>query len=99
MASFRAAVELLGAVAVRGQGPRLTSTPPVSVHAVLTRGSLDERKWELLRKKGAASDLAFDGQLTGEQERPIDWNKVLRDLRAAGVRATGDERDEHDVQA
>jgi hypothetical protein len=36
---------------------RLTSTRPVSVYAVLTRGSLDERKWELLRKKGAASDL------------------------------------------
>ena len=33
---------------------RLTSTRPVSVYAVLTRGSLDERKWELLRKKGAA---------------------------------------------
>jgi hypothetical protein len=78
---------------------RLTSTRPVSVYAVLTRGSLDERKWELLRKKGAASDLALDGQLIGEQEKPIDWNKVLREMRAAGVRASGDELDEHDIQA
>ena len=69
------------------------------MYAVLTRGSLDERKWELLRKKGAASDFALDGQLVGEQEKPIDWNKVLRDLRAAGVRAAGDEVDEDDVQA
>jgi hypothetical protein len=29
---------------------RLTSTRPVSVYVVRTRGSLDERKWELLRK-------------------------------------------------
>jgi hypothetical protein len=67
--------------------------------AVLTQGSLDERKWELLRRKGAASDLALDGQLVGEQEKPIDWNKVLREMRAAGVRASGDELDEHDLQS
>jgi hypothetical protein len=78
---------------------RLTSTRPVSVYVVLTKGSLDERKWELLRKKGAASDLALDGQLVGEQERPIDWNKVLAEMRAAGVRARGDELDEHDLEA
>jgi hypothetical protein len=78
---------------------RLTSTRPVSVYAVLTRGSLDERKWELLRKKGAASDLALDGQLIGEQEKPIDWNKVLAQMRAAGVRASGDELDEQDLRA
>jgi hypothetical protein len=53
---------------------RLTATRPVSVYAVLTRGSLDERKWELPPKKGAASDQALDGQLVGAQERPIDWN-------------------------
>jgi hypothetical protein len=78
---------------------RLTSTRPVSVYVVLTRRSLDERKWGLLRKKGAASDLALDGQLVGEQEKPIDWNKVLREMRAAGVRATGDELDERDLRA
>jgi hypothetical protein len=78
---------------------RLTSTRPVSVYAVLTLGSLDERKWDLLRRKGAASDLALDGQLVGEQERPIDWNKVVREMRAAGVRASRDELDEHDLEA
>jgi hypothetical protein len=40
-----------------------------------------------------------DGQLVGEQERPIDWNKVLREMRAAGVRASGEELDEHDLEA
>jgi hypothetical protein len=78
---------------------RLTSTRPVSVYVVLTRGSLDERKWELLRKKGAASDLALDGQLVGEREQPVDWNKVLREMRAAGVRADGDELDEQGLEA
>jgi hypothetical protein len=40
---------------------------------MLTRGSLDERKWQLLGLQGAASDLA----LVGEQERPIDWGQGL----------------------
>jgi hypothetical protein len=53
----------------------------------------------LLRKAGAASDLALDGQLVGEQEKPIDWNRVLREMRAAGGRASGDELDEQDLQA
>jgi hypothetical protein len=37
---------------------------------MLPSGSLDERKWELLGKQGAASDLGLD-----EQERPIDWDR------------------------
>jgi hypothetical protein len=48
---------------------------------------------------GAASDLALDGQLVGGQEKPIDWNKVLREMRAAGVRSSGDELEEHDLRA
>jgi hypothetical protein len=78
---------------------RLTSTRPVSVYVVLTQGSLDERKWDLLQRKGAASDIALDGQLITEPEKPIEWNKVLREMRADGVKATGDELDEHDLQA
>jgi hypothetical protein len=45
-----------------------------------------------------ASDLALDGQLAGEQEKPIDWNKVLREVRAAGVKAVGDELAETDIE-
>jgi hypothetical protein len=63
---------------------------------VLTRGPLNKRKWELLQKKGSASDLALDGQLVREQEKPIDWNTMLREMRAAGVRASGDGLDEEE---
>ncbi|MDQ3770066.1 MAG: hypothetical protein M3370_11415, partial [Actinomycetota bacterium] len=78
---------------------RLTSRRPVSVYPLLTRGSLDERKWDLLDKKGAASDVALDGQLMARAEEQVDWNRVLREMRAAGVSASGDELDERDLQA
>jgi hypothetical protein len=45
---------------------------------VLASRALNERKWELPNKKGRLSDLLLGGQLVGEQERPIDWSKVLR---------------------
>ncbi|MCP9491200.1 MAG: SNF2-related protein [Solirubrobacteraceae bacterium MAG38_C4-C5] len=78
---------------------RLTSRRPVSVYPLLTRGSLDERKWDLLDKKGAASDVALDGQLMARAEEQVDWNRVLREMRAAGVSASGDELDERDLAA
>ena len=64
-----------------------------------SRVARTSRERAQLRKAGAASDLALDGQPVGEQEKPIDWNRVLREMRAAGVRASGDEHDEHDLQA
>lgn len=78
---------------------RLTSERPVSVHVVMTRASLDERKWELLVRKGQAADLALDGQLVQEPEQPVDWSKVLSEMRAAGVGASGEELDEADLEA
>jgi hypothetical protein len=77
---------------------RLTSKRAVSVYVALTRGSLDERKWDLLVRKGQAADLALDGQLVTEREEPVDWNTVLREMRAAGVAANGEELSEHDLE-
>lgn len=82
---------------------RLTSRRDVTVWVVIpcVEGSqtITERQWKLVLDKGAASDLALDGQLIEAPERKIDWGLVLREMRAAGVRASGDELDEHDLQA
>jgi len=77
---------------------RLTSKRAVSVYVALTRGSVDERKWDLLTRKGQAADLALDGQLVSEPEQPVDWNTVLRQMRAAGVAANGEELSERDLE-
>lgn len=78
---------------------RLTSTRPVSVHVVIPKGSLAERKWGLLADKGSASDLAYDGELSVQPEKPTDWGKVLKDMVARGIRALGDEVPEEEVEA
>jgi hypothetical protein len=78
---------------------RLTSPGPVSVYVALTLGSLDPRKWELLCQKAKAADLALDGQLVDEPEEPISREEFLRELRRQGVKATGTEIAEADVEA
>jgi hypothetical protein len=78
---------------------RLTSTKPVNVFVVYTPKMIGERKWELVKDKGEASDLALDGQLIEEPEPEINWSDVLRDMRKAGVQATGDEIPETEVHA
>jgi SNF2 family DNA or RNA helicase len=78
---------------------RLTSPRPVSVYVALTLGSLDPRKWELLCQKAKAADLALDGQLVDEPEQPISREEFLRELRKQGVKPTGDEIAEADIQA
>ena len=78
---------------------RLTSTKPVNVYVVYVPNMIGERKWELVKDKGEASDLALDGQLIEEPEPETNWNEVLREMREAGVEATGDEVSEAQVQA
>lgn len=78
---------------------RLTSPGPVSVYVALTLGSLDPRKWELLCQKAKAADLALDGQLVDEPEQPISREEFLRELRKQGVKPTGDEIAEADIEA
>ena len=77
---------------------RLTSEKPVSVYVVIPRGSLAERKWQLLKDKGGTSDLAFDGELSVKPEKPIDWRKEIEEMKKRGMRASGDEVLEADVE-
>ena len=78
---------------------RLTSPDPVSVYVVIPNGSLAEKKWQLLKDKGGTSDLAYDGELSVQPEEPVDWNQVLREMKEKGIRATGDEIPEEEVEA
>lgn len=78
---------------------RLTSPGPVSVYVALTLGSLDPRKWELLCQKAKAADLALDGQLVDEPEQPISREELLRELRRQGVKPSGEEIAEADIEA
>ncbi len=70
---------------------RLTSEKPVSVYVVMSRGSLADEKWRRLKDKGAAADLAFDGELSVSPEKPVDWSKVLEEMKQRGMAAYGDE--------
>ena len=78
---------------------RLTSKHPVSIYTVIPKGSLTERKWTLLKDKGGTSDLAFDGELSVQPEKPVNWNKVLAEMKAAGIRSDGSEVLEADIEA
>ena len=78
---------------------RLTSPGPVSVYVALTLSSLDPKKWELLCQKAKAADLALDGQLVDEPEKPISREEFLRELRKQGVKPTGEEIAEADIRA
>jgi len=64
---------------------RLTSTKPVTVYVVLTEGSVDERKWQLLNEKSAAAQLALDGRLFEQAEERIDLQKILEELKEQGI--------------
>ena len=78
---------------------RLTSPKPVNVYIVYVPGMIGERKWVLVKGKGAASDLALDGQLVEQTEPEINWTDELRNMREAGIEATGDEVPESEIYA
>lgn len=78
---------------------RLTSKKPVTVYVILPKGSLAETKWQLLKDKGGAADLAFDGELSFQNEEAVDWNKILREMKKRGIRGADDEVLEADVEA
>jgi len=64
---------------------RLTSKRPVTIYFVYPKNSMGEKKKELLSDKGAASDLALDGQLIDVPEEPINWRQVTKEMQEAGV--------------
>lgn len=84
-----------------GRVHRLTSARPVDVHCLLTDfpGALDARKWDLVADKGASSDLALDGRLVSGRAEEVNWQRVLEQMRAAGVRPDGSEVPEAEVRA
>jgi hypothetical protein len=65
----------------------------------MTCGSLDERKWQLLLNKGAAADVALDGQLIDKPEPPTDWAQVITEMIESGAEITGDEVPEAAVKS
>ena len=76
---------------------RLTSKKDVRVYVCLTEGSIDQKKWELLVRKGAAAQLALDGRLIEEDEKQIDKTAFLKDLKDAGVTVGADSAVSEDV--
>ncbi len=78
---------------------RLSSKKPVTVYVMVTKDSLDEKKWALLCAKSEAADLALDGQLMDEREDPISLEEVLKQLQKQGVPVTGEEIPEADLHA
>lgn len=82
-----------------GRAHRLSSKKPVTVYVMLTKGSLDEKKWALLSAMAAAADLALDGQLRDEREEPISLEQVLKELQAKGVPPAGEEIAENELRA
>jgi hypothetical protein len=78
---------------------RLTSPRPITVYVVIPVGGLTEKKWDRLKDKTAASDLALDGHLSDQNEELIDQAQVLRELQARGMRFDGTEVPEYLVEA
>ncbi|MGB3635661.1 MAG: helicase-related protein, partial [Rubrobacteraceae bacterium] len=77
---------------------RLVSKKPVTVYVILPEGTIAEKKWDLVRDKGAASDLALDGEISATPQEPVDLSKVLRELQEKGIPVTGNEIPEEDVE-
>ncbi len=64
---------------------RLTSKRPVTVYIIVSEGTVDVRKWELINQKGAAAQLALDGMLFQQDEERIDLQQVLNELKDKGI--------------
>lgn len=60
---------------------RLTSSEDVIVHIILTEGSIDEKMWELIERKGRSAGLAIDGALGFDEVEELDQNKLVQELR------------------
>lgn len=68
---------------------RLRSPKPVTVVVVLTAGSLDERKWELLERKRKAAAAVFCDPvgLVREEAGLLDREQLLAQVRQDAVKA------------
>ena len=78
---------------------RLTSKKPVNIYVIVPADTIAEQKWQLLKDKAGASDLAFDGELMVQDEEEKDLRAMLKEMRAKGFRATGEEIEEAQIEA
>jgi hypothetical protein len=70
---------------------RLDSPRPVTIYVIYPRFAMGWKKFLLLARKAAASDLALDGQLIDVPEEAIDWRKAVAEMAAAGAELHGEE--------
>jgi N6-adenosine-specific RNA methylase IME4 len=78
---------------------RLSSMRPVTVHAYFPEGSLGHKKWEVIGDKTDASDLVLDGRIAARREIEVNKNKILQEMKEAGMRLKGYEVPEAEVLA
>jgi hypothetical protein len=57
----------------------------VTIYVIYPRFAMGWKKFLLLARKAAASDLALDGQLIDVPEEAIDWRKAIAEMAAAGA--------------
>ncbi len=58
---------------------RLTSKKDVTIYAMVTTGTIDERLTSLWQEKGDSSSLALDGRLNERDTEELDLGKLLND--------------------
>jgi SNF2 family DNA or RNA helicase len=83
---------------------RLTSKHEVDVYVVIPgsqggdKGTITRKKWDILRQKGDAANLALDGRLIEPNEEQISENEVMKSLAEKGVPIVGDEVPEEEIE-
>jgi hypothetical protein len=80
---------------------RLTSTDPIDVFVILPgkeNGTVVGRKWSVLKDKTKGIAKALYGEFDAIEEDRPDTAKILRELIANGIPATGDELKEEEVE-
>ena len=70
----------------------------MTVYLLVQEASLEQEKWQRQKDKAKASDIALDGRLSKQVERPVDRAEVLRDLQARGAELDGTEVDESGIE-
>ena len=61
---------------------RLTSERDIDVYIIMTKGSVDERMWNLLQEKQSSANLAIDGSMLLQDSEDIDANTFLKELKS-----------------
>ena len=78
---------------------RFSSKGEVTMHVVMTEGSLDERKWELLGEKRSMASNVVDGQELLDDDEQLDLATILMELQRRGVPSHESAVDEGEVEA